>query len=66
MQISNQFKYLQNQYRKGFLFKDYQKLNENSLLSIEYELQSAFKANDFAKAVNIHFVEPNNSVSILD
>lgn len=51
-QISAQFKRLQNQYKKAFLFKDYQELNENRLLSIEYEIQSAMKAKSYNKAVN--------------
>lgn len=51
-QIASQFKHLQNQYKKAFLFKDYHELNENSLLSIEYEIQSAMKAKSYSKAVN--------------
>lgn len=51
-QISKQFKHLQNQYKKAFLFKDFQELNENKLLSIEYEIQSAFKAKFYGKAVS--------------
>lgn len=55
MQISKQFKYLQNQYKRGLLFKDYQDLNENGLLSIEYEIQSAIKAKEYERAVDIQF-----------
>lgn len=51
MQIATQFKYLQNNYKKAFLFKGYNDLNENSLLSLEYEIQSAVKSQDYEKAV---------------
>lgn len=53
-QIAKQFKHLQNQYRNAFLFKDYHELNENGLLSIEYEIQSAIKDKLYKKAVIIH------------
>lgn len=55
MQISKQFKYLQSQYKRGFIFKDYHLLSENDLLSMEYEIQSAVKAKEYQKAVSMIF-----------
>lgn len=52
VQIAKQFKHLQNEYKKGFLFKDYHLLRENELLSIEYEIQSAIKDKSYNKAVD--------------
>lgn len=51
IQIAVQFKHLQSEYKKAFLFKDYQNLNENRLLSLEYEIQNAVRDNSFDKAV---------------
>lgn len=51
-QIGLQFKHLQQQYKKGVLFKDFHDLNENRLLSIEYEIQSAIKEKSYQKGVN--------------
>lgn len=51
MQIATQFKYLQNKYKKAFLFKDFNDLIENRLLSLEYEIQSAVKSQDYEKTV---------------
>lgn len=51
IQIANQFKYLQTEYKKAFLFKDYHQLNEVDLLSLEYEIQSTAKERDYSKTV---------------
>lgn len=56
IQIANQFKHLQNEYKKGFLFKDFHHLPENELLPIEYKIQSAIKSKLYTKAVIIVFV----------
>lgn len=59
LQISAQFKYLQNQYRQGFFFTDFHELSESNLLSIEYEIQTAIRTKDFKKAIRFceHFIE---------
>lgn len=64
-QIGLQFKHLQQEYKKGFLFKDFYGLNENRALSIEYEIQSAIKEKSYAKAVNkIPFSSQNHQIRI--
>lgn len=51
MQVANQFKHLQNKYKRAFLFKDFQDLNENRLLSLEYNIQNALKSKSYKEAV---------------
>lgn len=51
MQISNQFKFLKNEHKLGILFKEYQGLNENKLLSLEYKIQNAVKSKSYGDAV---------------
>ncbi|XP_055319471.1 GPI ethanolamine phosphate transferase 1 [Sitodiplosis mosellana] len=55
VQIAKQFKHLQNEYKKGFLFKDYHLLRENELLSIEYEIQSTIKDKAYSKAIKLAY-----------
>lgn len=51
-QITTIFKHLQDHYKKSFLFKDFEELNEIGLLSLEYHIQTAFKAKNFDEAVS--------------
>lgn len=51
-QITTIFKHLQDHYKKSFLFKDFEELNEIGLLSLEYHIQTAFKAKDYDEAVS--------------
>ncbi|XP_031622436.1 GPI ethanolamine phosphate transferase 1 isoform X2 [Contarinia nasturtii] len=59
IQIANQFKHLQKEYKKAFLFKDFHQLNEVDLLSIEYEIQSAIKEKTYSKAIKLsyHYID---------
>lgn len=65
MQISNQFKFLQNKFKKGLFFSDYHELNERNLLSLEYDIQNAIKSKLFTRAVNRIGVQHYNSNSNL-
>lgn len=58
-QIAAQFKHLQKHYSEGFFFNDFHGLSENSLLSLEYEIQLAIKEKRFVKAIQLcdHFIE---------
>lgn len=53
VEIANQFKHLQSKFKEAMFFKDYHPLNENRLLSIEYEIQTAVKEKSFHKAVSL-------------
>ena len=55
LQISSQLKYLQKEFRKGAFFKDFTELHDNSLLSLEYEIQNAIKIGEYGHAVSDEF-----------
>lgn len=53
IEIANQFKHLQTQFKHTFFFKDFNELNENRLLSMEYEIQTAVKEKSFHRTIEL-------------
>lgn len=56
MQIATQFKHLQAEFKKSFLFSDFNELNERNLLKLEYEIQTAVKSGSYDHAVGDIFL----------